>query len=316
MDKKGNSLVAEAEVAAAQLLDTDEMQRVIGVYRERQSVLTIVRMLNHLISAIQQHRGVSLAQLAGDGLFVADVSKVQSQVNKRLWVMEHSCDHYDSLIPEHVRSNIQHSWNTVCHDWEGDALLENFEYHSFLIEQLLQLSTDLARGLGEPLALVCNLSAAAVPKASSVLNEWILSLVSRALPQLVEHLARIRGLATHAAVVGQCDEEQAKKLRYWLQCAEQENKDILRQIEHMGATPKNGWKSLAELKNYELKLAFFLNTVSRDIIHGDGTRSDARSLFTLGTEIIDAYVAGVDGAISVLQGGLEEELECWLSSGP
>lgn len=312
MNVKGKQSVNESGTAVERDLNIDEMQKVTEVYRERHSVLTLIRMLNHLVSAIQRHRGVSLAHLAGDGLFMEDVSQVQSQVNKRIWVMRHSCDHFDHLVPEHVQANIQQSWNTVCHDWEGDALLENFEYHSFLIDQLLQLSADLARRLGEPIALICDLPEDALPRNNSPLSDWILSLVSRGVPQLIEHLAKIRGIATHSAVIGECDEEHDKKLRYWLQCAEQENRDLLRQIETMDTELRAGWRSLGELKNYELKLAFFLNTVSRDIIHGDCKRTDARKLFSLGTEIIDVYVEGVDGGIALLNSGLEDEFESWL----
>lgn len=303
----------ELEEAMDSSLSIAEMESITKTYRQRHSVIILIRLLNRLVTAIQRHRGVSLALLAGDGLFVEDAAKVEAEINKRLWVLRNSCFHYDELVPEHVQENIQQSWRTVCHDWEEDALLENFEYHSFLIDQLLQLSGDLTRRLGEPMASECGLADDTLSKVANPLSDWVLSLVSRGIPQLVEHLAKIRGLATHSAVVGECDEEHDKKLRYWLQCAEQENRELIRQIDTMDSTIRNSWKSLNELKNYELKLAFFLNTISKDIIYGDCSRSDARSLFILGTEIIDAYVEGVDGGINLLLRVLETEMESWLS---
>lgn len=303
----------EVEEGEDLTLNIVEMESVTGVYRQRHSIIILIRLLNRLVTAVQRHRGVSLALLAGDGLFVEDVAHVQAEINKRMWVLKNSCSHYDDLVPEHIRENIQQSWHTVCHDWEEDALLENFEYHSFLIEQLLQVSADLTRRLGEPMAAECGLKDETLSKVANPLSDWVLSLVSRGIPQLVEHLAKIRGLATHSAVVGECDEEQEKKLRYWLQCAEQENRELIRQIDTMDNSIKNSWKSLSDLKNYELKLAFFLNTISKDIIYGDCSRSDARSLFILGTEIIGAYVEGVDGGINLLHRVLETEMESWLS---
>lgn len=285
-----------------------QMEAVTRVYRERQAILIIMRQLNRLVSAIQRHRGVSLAHLAGDGLFMDDVAQVQRQVNQRLLVLRQSVEGFEALVPLREQQNIQHGWNTVCHDWEGDALLENFEYHSFLIDQLLQLSGGFGRRLESHL-----LEASGLRETEVYSEDPVLRLVSRGVPDLVEHLARIRGLATHAAVVGICDEEHQKKLQYWLQYAERENRDLIAQIEGLDHGVKSGWRSLSELKNYELKLAFFLNTVRKDIIQGGGVKADARQLFVLGSEIIDAYVEGVDGGITLLQNRLESQLEEWLT---
>lgn len=288
-----------------------QMESVTRVYRERCSILMLMRQLNRLVNALQRHRGVSLAHLAGDGLFMEDVTQVQAQVNKRLLVLRNTCDQFDHLIAPREQENIQHSWNTVCHNWEGDALLENFEYHSFLIEQILNLSAGLARRLEEPLVTASGLTPSEETQEQER-SALVLPLVCRSVPELIEQLARIRGLATHSAVVGGCEEEPEKKLQYWLQCAERQNRDLIHQIDGMEPSLKTSWKSLSDLKNYELKLAFFLNTITKDIIHGDSSKADARQLFTLGSEIIEAYVEAVDGGISLLQTGLEKELEAWL----
>lgn len=284
-----------------------QVDAVTARYRERHAALTLMRQFNRLINSIQQHRGVSLAHLAGDGLFTEDMNQVQTQVNRRLLALRHTCSEFDRLVPDAEQRNVRHGWRTVCHDWEGDALLENFEYHSFLIEQLLQLMTGLARQFQK-------LHWEEVLPEGTEFVDSVLPLVSRQVPELVEQLARIRGLATHAAVVGECDEEHDKKLRYWLQCADQQNRELVLQIDNMDAQLKGGWKSLQELKNYELKLAFFLNTIKRDILHGDCNKADARQLFSLGSEIIQAYVEGIDGGIHLLRDQLEKELEAWLAS--
>ncbi len=288
----------------------DKIETVTRTYRERHAILTLMRQLNRLISAIQRHRGVSLAHLAGDGLFVDDVAQVQAQVNQRLAVLKNSVHTFDVLVSPHQQQNILNGWNTVCHDWQGDALLENFEYHSFLIDQLLQLNGDFGRQLEASLLAASDVeSDQSVPSDDSVLR-----LVCRQVPELIENFARIRGLATHAAVVHHCDEDHQKKLLYWLQCAQRQNKELITAIDTLDVGLKSGWRSLSELKNYELKLAFFLNTVSKDIVHGDCCQADARQLFVLGSEIIDAYVEGVDGGVSLLLARLEAELEGWLIS--
>ncbi len=287
----------------------DQMDSVTQAYRERQSILTLMRQMNRLVSAVQRHRGVSLAHLAGDGLFMEDVEQVQAQIVRRLMVLRKSIEGFEHLVSESDQQNIQHGWHTVTHDWEQDALLENFEYHSFLIEQILQISAGLGRRLEEPLQLVSGVEAQQFYQ-----EDPLLPLVCRKLPEQIEQLARIRGLATHAAVVSECDTEHDKKLQYWLQCAERQNRDLLLQIESLDSSIKSQWRSLLELKNYELKLAFFLNTIKKDILHGDCSKADARQLFTLGSEIIESYVNAVDGGITLLQVRLEDELEEWLTA--
>ncbi|MYM64657.1 hypothetical protein [Pseudomaricurvus sp. HS19] len=296
---------AKAVVENHEKLQLEAMTR---TYRERRSVLVLMRQLNRLISAIQRHRGVSLAHLAGDGLFMEDVHQVQAQVAKRLLVLRSSVDDFEALVSTREQQNIQHGWNTVTHDWEGDALLENFEYHSFLIDQLLQLDVALGRRLEEPLQVAAGLLQQELYK-----EDDILPLVCRRMPEQIEQLARIRGLATHAAVVNECDGEHDKKLQYWLQCAERQNRELMQQIDTLEGNLKSNWRTLTELRNYELKLAFFLNTIKKDILHGDCRKADARQLFTLGSEIIEAYVEAVDGGITLLHVRLEDELESWLT---
>ncbi len=306
---EGTEFVVDAEILISQE-SVDKIELVTRSYRQRHAILTLMRQLNRLISAIQRHRGVSLAHLAGDGLFMDDVTQVQAQVNQRLAVLKSSVDAFDVLVSPHQQQNIQHGWNTVCHDWQGDALLENFEYHSFLIDQLLQLNGNFGRQLEPSLLAASELESDQFAYA----DDSVLRLVCRQVPELIENLARIRGLATHAAVVHQCDEDHQKKLLYWLQCAQRQNKELIVAVDALDAGLKSGWRSLSELKNYELKLAFFLNTVSKDIVQGDCSQADARQLFALGSEIIDAYVEGVDGGVSLLLTRLEAELEGWLTS--
>ncbi len=288
-----------------------QVGEITRVYRERQSILTLMRQLNRLISAIQIHRGVSLAHLAGDGLFTDDVTQIQAQINHRWQVFRLSVDGFETLISPQEQQNIQHSWNMVSHDWEGDALLENFEYHSFLIDQLLQISGGLGRELESPL------DSHNAAQNTSAHEESVLGLVCRKIPELIEYLARVRGLATHSAVVGRCDDEHQKKLRYWVQCVERQSRGLTQGEalhESLEKTLKLDWPSFSVFRDYELKLAFFLNTVNKDIVGARGKKADARQLFSLASEIIEVYVEGVDGGISLLQSTLEAELEAWLVS--
>ncbi|BFM17255.1 hypothetical protein R50073_34380 [Maricurvus nonylphenolicus] len=294
-------------------------------YRDRLTALTLIRQLNTLISTVQRHRGVTMALLSGGGevssdralpgeVLSEDLQQLQQQVQKRLQFLMQTCIGSDYLLPRVERERILHAWQTICHDWQDDALLDNFELHSHFIEQLLQLMASQARSIRPPLVeeqLGEEVGAGVLsPEAEEQLK--LQGFICKKIPEIVEQFAKIRGLATHCAVLGECDKHEIQKLRFWLQCARDLNASMLDTIEALPSAIKRELSSLADLKSYEFKLMFFLNSIERDVLGGDKVVARASDLFELGSEIIDAYVVGVRDGIAFLQRGLDEELERWL----
>jgi hypothetical protein len=304
-------------------------------YRDRLTALNLIRQLNKLVSAVQRHRGVTMALLSGNdrsgkdgsgndqpsnvaanGLVVEDLEQLQQQVQRRLQFLMQTCVGCDYLLPRAERDRILNAWATICNDWQGDALLDNFELHSHFIEQLLQLMASLSRSIRPPLVEARLGDEVGVGVLSEASEEQLKlqTFICTKVPEIVEQFAKIRGLATHCAVVRVCEKNENQKLRFWLQCARDLNANMLETIEALPEVVKSEMSSLADMKSFEFKLMFFLNSIDRDVLGGDKVSASASALFELGTEIIDAYVVGVRDGIAFLQHGLEQELERWLEA--
>src|SRR5690606_19261770 len=118
----------------------------------------------------------------------------------------------------------------------------------------------------------------------------LLHFATRQAPDMIEQVARIRGLATYAAAKKHCDYHHDRKLRYAISCARTANEKLRQQAARLEGIVGGEVHSLSMVKTYELKLMFLLNTVKMDILAGNTITAESRQLFGLATEIIDIYI--------------------------
>ena len=295
------------------------------VYRQRLDVIHLIKQINQLVKALQKHRGLSMAVLAGDRLFESELTTLQGQVERRIAALAAFAAQSADLLDSVEREKIHHAWTTLKTDWHDDAVLDNYELHCHFVEQMLALMTQMAKRLERPM---CDyLSAAArvqhpnpgptTPRNSKAAAEQLglLVFVCKQMPDMVELVAKIRGLATHAIVSGARDYHNDRKLRYLLQCTRTHNEKLRLQMGRMPASIKKHIASLPMIKAYDLKLMFLLNSVEQDVLGGGRITTDRRQLFELATEIINIYVDVTAEGLDLLQVWQERQLEDWLVAG-
>ena len=290
-----------------------------AAYRQRQDALSLIKQLNQMTKAVQRHRGMSMALLAGSNLFRGDFTVLQHQVERRLASLEVFAAQTGGLLNPREKENLHNAWHTIRADWQGDDVIDNFELHSHFIEQLQAMIGSLAKLLERPVSVVVasavglelpSEDAAAYPKMFKQIE--LLNFAARHVTAMVEHIARIRGLATYAAAKGLCDYHHDRKLRYAISCARTSNEKLRHQAERLESLLAGSLGSLSMIKTYELKLMFLLNTVETDVLSGMTIASSSHNLFKLATEIIDVYVKVVDEAMDLIARWSEEDLEGWL----
>lgn len=289
-----------------------------ALYRQRQDGLSLIKQLNQMIKAVQRHRGMSMAILAGSTLFQGDFHVLQRQVERRLISLEVFAAQ-TGLLSARDKDNLHNAWHTIRADWQGDDVIDNFELHSHFIDQLQIMIAGLAKHLEKPVSVIvaekANLElpsedAAAYPKMFKQIE--LLNFAARQVTTMAEQVGRIRALSTYAAAKGFCDYHHDRKLRYALSTARTANEKLRHQAERLESFLTGALPSLSMIKTYELKLMFLLNTVESDVLSGMTITTNSYNLFKLATEIIDVYLKVVDDSMDLVSRWNDEDLEGWL----
>ena len=284
---------------------TDEFTRFADAYSEHEGALLLIRQLNRLIKAVQRHRGVSMALLAGNKDYRGEFSQLQTQLQRRLATLEVFASE-NQLLSTQDKQNLNHAWVTIRSDWEGDKVNDNFELHSHLIQQLLAMISDLASMLKSPLA---GGSGAKVEDRVSML-----SFVCSAMPRLIEDIARIRGATSYMVALGSEHSFDEAKVRFWMGSVKQECSTInsgalgaLEQAEPKGLSPSIG--SLKQTEEMVLKLLKVADSVA---FLGHASLAGSTHIFNLATEVIDRYWAVVNVGLDWIQSSHMAELDSWV----
>lgn len=299
--------------------DKSVISRFTELFHQRQDSLNLIKQLNHMIKAVQRHRGMSMGLLGGNALFREEFTKLQRQIAERLQLFSAFAVRTHQLIPERDQENLHSAWLTISHDWQEDSVIDNYELHCHLIEQLLALLASLAKQLEQPIAAI--LASANEPTqiyATSAVypNRFkqleVLHFSTRLMPAVAEQIGRIRALATYTAALGYCDTDYASKLRYVIQCTRVNNEKLRHQAKRMEGILEKDTPLLNQLKSYEIKLIFLLNMVEQDVLKDGKIIADSNRLFDLATDIIDMYLNSVDEGTALIERWHNDEIENWV----
>ncbi|MBC6906629.1 lytic murein transglycosylase [Saccharophagus sp. K07] len=290
-----------------------------AAYRQRRDALSLIKQLNQMIKAVQRHRGMSMALLAGSSHFQGDFDILQCQVERRLASLEVFAAQTNGLLSHRDKVNLHNAWSTIRADWQGDDVIDNFELHSHFIDQLQIMISGLAKFLEKPVSVIvaekANLElpdedATAYPKMFKQIE--LLNFAARQVTTMAEQIGRIRALATYAAAKGICDDHHNRKLRYAISTARAANEKLRHQAERLEYVLAGALPSLTMIKTYELKLMFLFNIVEADVLSGAAINTTSHNLFKLATEIIDVYLKVVDESMDLISRWNDEDLEGWL----
>lgn len=291
------------------------------LYRQRQDALNLIKQLVQMIKAVQRHRGMSMALLGGNTLFRDEFERLQHQLERRLMSLQTFAAHTNNLLSEREQENLHSAWVTISRDWQHDSVIDNYELHCHLIEQLLGMLASLAKQLEQPVSnlvnnhsdvAVANVDGGAYPNRFRHLE--ILHFSMRLMPSVVEQIGRIRALSTYAAAMGHCDSHHDGKLRYVIQCTRVNNEKLRHQAKRLEGILENDIGLLSQLKSYEIKLMFLLNMVESDVLNNGKITTDSNRLFSVATDIIDVYLKVIEDGIQLVIRWNEEDIETWLQS--
>lgn len=301
--------------------DKSVIGRFTELFHQRLDALNLIKQLNHMIKAVQRHRGMSMGLLGGNALFREEFTRLQRQIAERLQLFSAFATRTHQQIPQRDQENLHSAWLTISHDWQEDSVIDNYELHCHLIEQLLALLASLAKQLEQPIAAILASSneptqiyatTAVYPNRFKQLE--VLHFSTRLMPSVAEQIGRIRALATYTAALSYCDSDYASKLRYVIQCTRVNNEKLRHQAKRMEGILEKDSPLLNQLKSYEIKLTFLLNMVEQDVLKDGKITADSNRLFELATDIIDMYLNTVDEGTALIERWHNDEIENWIIS--
>ena len=266
----------------------------------RHDLLVTILVLSRYI---QRHRGATLALLGGDKSFRPQIISLQQQINSQLVFLE--CQNQAALqsISQSDWSQLTLGWLTIIKDWENDAIHHSFEFHSHLLELVVRLARQLSESslYSQPLdpmpeALFNRIDKSYLQPMQNLNQTCVLELY-----ELVEYLARIRGMGTHMAATGHGDTDFDARVSFWLQEFRYRKDRFDQSLQVLPSSYLPFLPALRALPNLNMKLNYFINLLGHEMSAQRSIKVPSHKLFLMGTEIIDGYLNVMDQANSVIR---------------
>ena len=292
-----------------------------ALYHQRLDALTLAKQLIHMIKAVQRHRGMTMGTLGGNQQFRDELAHLQIELERRLQLLAAFSERSTDLLNPRDKDSLSQAWLTISRNWQEDAVIDNYELHCYLIEQLLNMVAALGKQLEQPTSQsmpdmhetkVIHADETLYPNRFKYLE--VLHFATRLMPAVAEQIGRIRALATYASALGFCDKDFASKLRYVIQCTRVNNEKLRHQTKRLEGLLDHDMNSLGQLKSYEIKLEFLLSMVESDVVNAHQINTDSSRLYSLATDIIDVYLCVVDEGVQLLTQWHEQDIEVWIQS--
>jgi len=257
----------------------------------------------HLSRFIQRHRGATLALLGGDKSFHNQAQILQKQTSLQFEYLDCLNQSANQPLGDNEYKQLTLGWVTVLKDWENDDIHHSFEFHSHLLELILRITRQLIESILRPPSLTESNEAL----ESRVDNAFLTPLTNLSqtcvieLFELIEYLARIRGLGTHMAAVGTTNPDWENRVGFWLQEFRYRKDRFDHNIQLLPNIYLPFIPALKALPNSNLKLNYFINLLGHEMTADRTIKVPSHKLFLMGTEIIDGYLAIMDQANAVIR---------------
>ena len=285
----------QKEIISAQQLHQCHVER-----RLQHDVLVTILQLSRLI---QRHRGATLAVLGGDKSFRKQVVNIQHQSSFHFEYLQCLNAEQDTALDQVDFQELTLNWLTIIKDWENDDIHHSFEFHSHSIDMISRLSKKLLDkilaglfipGLDE--GLKRRVEKLYWEPAQNLANTCVLDLF-----ELTEYLARIRGLGTHMAAIGETNEEWTGRITFWLQEFSYRKQRFDQNLNLLPSHLRPHLPGLNQLPSLNMKLNYFVNLLGHEMAVQRTFQVPSHKLFLLGTEIIDGYLNVMDQANAVIR---------------
>ena len=287
----------------------------VSQYLHQLRSITIIRLLLPLFISSQQHRGANLALYEGNDQFRTKVAMLQNEINNRLLSLEMINKEFSETLSGTELMQLKQEWDAV-RDWQGGSALESFKLQSHFIEQQMKLIWTVTENANIFASMTPTLieGGATLGETSNVAfsgDKLLIKFVLQEIPELIEILAKIRGLATHVSVIGFCDEEHYSWLEYLLKMLNQKKenfRNFSRQLQNyvFGDVP-----AIIDLQIQDTKIVHFVQVVERKILSRGPINIESQDIFNMASEIIEAHSVVINQGLGFVRIKIHQLIDEW-----
>src|SRR5690606_22611361 len=123
-----------------------------------------------------------------NNLFYERFVQLQQQLERRLAVLRIFVANAGALFSARDQQHLYDAWVSISRNWQKDSVIDNYELHCHLIEQLLSLLASLAKQLEISLPAAASAPAPAPAPAVSVVSKNEFLTRDRNLPNRSRYL--------------------------------------------------------------------------------------------------------------------------------
>jgi hypothetical protein len=293
--------------------------KIVARYLHHLRSITVIRQLISLITAAQQHRGAKLGLLEGDKYFSDQVNSLQHEIDNRITTLQLLNQELAMPIPAQDIDTLIHEWESV-RDWSGSKVLENFNLHSNFIEQQMKLMWHVTEKTNSFLLAATpsqDTPDKGPPRQDELLagDTLLVQFILLETPELMEILARIRGLATHAGIIGVCDSEHNSWLDYLLKQLNLKKERFRVLSKSLQRYALHDVPALIDLQIQDVRIVQLIQLVENNILRQSKINVDSHHIFTMVTHIINSQMEVVKQGLDFIQNKIHRQLDGWHYDG-
>lgn len=281
----------------------------VARYLHHLRTLTVIRHTIPVIIASQQHRGMNLALLEEDLDYQERANELEKEIDSRLFALKLLNRELSYPVLAQDIEQLLLEWENVS-NWSGGPALENFNLHSHFIEQLLRLVWSASEKTGYFSGLVSVAEQLQpLPGIPEPGDEVLIRFLLQETPELIELIARIRGLATHVSVLGVCDEEHTAWLDYLLRLLNQKKEKFRILDKTLKKYVLRELPVLIDMQIQDSRIVQLVKLVQDKIIGKAVINLESQVIFSMATSIIDSQTEVVYQGLNFIQSKMHSQFE-------